>query len=66
MSCGGRGICGCGRPRCAEREWWFHFCGAWWMIAWAMTERAMEGKPREPEGRWSDWADDDTHEEQSP
>ncbi len=44
MSCAGRGICGCGRKRCAVNAWWFAFCGQWWLIAFEMSERT--GNPR--------------------
>jgi hypothetical protein len=38
VSCNGRGICGCGEPRCVENAWWFHFCGVWLVIAFEMIE----------------------------
>jgi len=42
VSCNGRGICGCGRARCREDAWWFHFCGLWWLIVFEIAERSRE------------------------
>lgn len=42
MSCNGKGICGCGSPRCTENAWWFHWGGLWWLLAFEMCERIRE------------------------
>lgn len=38
MRCGGRGICGCGRPECDEAAWWFAWGGLWHLIAFELDE----------------------------
>lgn len=38
MRCHGRGVCGCGRPQCADAEWWYLWCGLWVLIAFEKTE----------------------------
>lgn len=35
MTCHGRGICGCGRARCASEAWWVAFRRLWRGIALA-------------------------------
>jgi hypothetical protein len=39
MSCGGRGICGCGHERCAVNAWWFSFGLVWRLISFEIAER---------------------------